>query len=343
MSGLSTGAGTPDKVPVRLAAFWGLGSFSATAMLNGVSVVLLFYLVTYVQLEPAVAGALLFGSKLLDLFTDPPMGLISDRTRSRLGRRRPWLLGSSLFCGASFALLFNVPDLPGAGVYLFLMPALALYALSYTAFDVPYMAMAAEMTTDTHERTRIMSWRVVFMTLGNMTGVAVAPNLARAFGGDRAAYGDMGVIFGGLIFVTMLLTFLGTRDARQTQQTSKPIPLKQQLVWLAANRPLIVLVSMKALIYVGISAFTGVDFSCHRPGDGHGGFYPGVGSPCSSNREENRLRRFAGRIYGGVADLALGPAGGKQCGFRLAGNRLGRFFRGKLLIWKLHVAGCHGP
>ena len=243
---------------MRIAAFWGLGSFSATAMLNGVSVVLLFFLVTYVQLEPALAGALLFGSKLLDLFTDPPMGLISDRTQSRLGRRRPWLLGSSVFCGLSFALLFNVPDVPGGGVLLFLVPALALYALSYTAFDVPYMAMAAEMTDDTHQRTRIMSWRVVFMTLGNMTGTAVAPNLAKAFGGDRAAYGDMGLVLGAAIFVTMLLTFLGTRGARQTEQQPEPLQLKRQLHWLAANRPLIVLVSMKALIYIGISAFTAV-------------------------------------------------------------------------------------
>jgi Na+/melibiose symporter-like transporter len=59
------------KVPARIAASWGVGTFATTTMLNGVSVVLLYFLVTLVKVEPVIAGALLFGSKLLDVFTDP--------------------------------------------------------------------------------------------------------------------------------------------------------------------------------------------------------------------------------------------------------------------------------
>ena len=143
----------------RLAAGWGLGSFATTTMLNGVAVVLLYFLVNFAKIEPVVAGALLFGSKMLDVFTDPPMGIISDRTRSRLGRRRPYLLGASFFCGLSFALLFNVPDTSLGSTYLYLGIGLVLYALAYTAFQVPYMAMPAELTHDYHQRTKVMSWR----------------------------------------------------------------------------------------------------------------------------------------------------------------------------------------
>jgi GPH family glycoside/pentoside/hexuronide:cation symporter len=228
-------------------------------MLNGVSVVLLFYLVSFVKIEPVVAGALLFGSKLLDVVTDPPMGLVSDRTRTRWGKRRPYLLGSSLFCGLSFALLFNVPGtLSGPGLYLFIGFALVLYALSYTAFQVPYMAMPAEMTDDYHERTRVMGWRVLFMTLGNFAGSALVPFLVQALGTGRAAYGQMGWIIGGVIFGSMLLTFLGTSGARQTKQETARISLSQHLRWLLANRPLVVLIGMKILIYVGISSFVAV-------------------------------------------------------------------------------------
>jgi GPH family glycoside/pentoside/hexuronide:cation symporter len=248
-----------QAVPVRIAAAWGVGSFATTTMLNGVSLVLLYFLVRFVDMEPVVAGALLFGSKLVDAVTDPPLGLVSDRTRSRWGRRRPFLLGSAVFCGFSFALLFNVPmSLSGLQVHLFIAFGLLLYTLSYTAFQVPYMAMPAEMTDSWHERTRIMQWRVVFMTAGNMMGSSGAPLLVAMLGGERAAYGQMGVILGLVIAAAMLLTFLGTAGARQTPRPAVPSPLGLQLRWTLQNRPLLVLMTSKIVVYSGISAFTAV-------------------------------------------------------------------------------------
>jgi Na+/melibiose symporter-like transporter len=102
------------RVPTRIAAFWGLGAFATTTMLNGVSIVLLFFLVNFVKIEPVIAGGLLFASKLFDACIDPPIGVLSDRTVSRFGRRRPWLLGASFFCGLSFAMLFNIGALLSA-------------------------------------------------------------------------------------------------------------------------------------------------------------------------------------------------------------------------------------
>jgi GPH family glycoside/pentoside/hexuronide:cation symporter len=247
------------KVPVRIAAAWGLGTFATTTMLNGVSVVLLYFLVTFVKVEPVIAGAMLFGSKLLDVFTDPPMGILSDRTRSRWGRRRPYLLGASLFCGLSFAMLFSVPESAGnSGVYLYVSLALVLYALSYTVFQVPYMAMPAEMTSDYHERTRVMSWRVVFMTLGNMAGSAGAPGLVKLLGEDRAAYADMGLIIGALIFAAMLICAVGTRGAKFTTADEITVPFADQIGWLWRNKPLLVLMGIKIAIYTGISSFVAV-------------------------------------------------------------------------------------
>ena len=237
------------------AAGWGVGTMATTTMLNGASVVLLFFLVTFLKIEPLLAGALLFGSKMLDVMTDPPMGIISDRTHSRFGRRRPWLLGASFFCGLSFALLFNIPETTDTLTIAFICVALALYALSYTAFQIPYMAMPAEMTDDYHERTRVMSWRVVFMTFGNVAGMGAVPALVEQLGADRDAYGQMGVLIGIFIFVVMLACFLLTRNARQTKPTSGArIPLGTQLSWLASNKPLVILLGTKIAIYVGLAS-----------------------------------------------------------------------------------------
>ena len=98
MNDVAGAAGRPKGfVANRLAAGWVLGSFATSTMLNGVAVVMLYFLVNFVKVEPVIAGALLFGAKMLDVFTDPPMGIISDRTRSKLGRRRPYMLGASFF------------------------------------------------------------------------------------------------------------------------------------------------------------------------------------------------------------------------------------------------------
>lgn len=244
-----------ERVPTVVAAGWGLGTMATTTMLNGAAVVLLYFLVTFLKIEPVLAGALLFGSKMLDVVTDPPMGIISDRTRSRHGRRRPWMLGASFFCGLGFAMLFNVPDAGTTASLLFVSAALVLYALSYTAFQVPYMAMPAEMTDDYHQRTKVMSWRVVFMTLGNMIGAGAVPALVEQLGSDRAAYEQMGLMIGGFIFVVMLSCFFLTRNARQTVPADdERIPLRRQLAWLAGNQPLLILIGTKIAIYIGLAA-----------------------------------------------------------------------------------------
>lgn len=237
------------------AASWGVGTFATTTMLNGVSVVLLYFLVNMVKIEPVIAGSLLFFSKIVDVITDPLMGVLSDRTRSRWGRRRPYLFGSSFFCGVSFALLYNVPESAGQSwALIFVTLCLVFYALAYTGFQIPYMAMPTEMTDDYHERTGIMSYRVVFMTLGNTMGASGVPYLVSVLGGDRAAYGQMGLIVGGIICGAMLVTFFGTAKARSTDRVPTTMPLKEQAWLIARNRPLVVLIGIKAVLYAGIAA-----------------------------------------------------------------------------------------
>lgn len=251
--------GADHRVPTRIAAAWGLGAFATTTMLNGVSIVLLFFLVNFVKVEPVVAGALLFASKLFDAFIDPPIGLLSDRTRGRFGRRRPWLLGASFFCGLAFAMLFNVPVFPGlTGVYLFVSFWLFVYTVAYAAFTVPYLAMPGEMTDDYHERSRLMSWRTVWMTGGNLMGSAGATGLVSWLGNDRAAYGEMGLWLGAVIALAMLLTFAGTAGARTVPADPQPVPVREHLRLLRRNVPLLVLMATKIVLYAGIAAFTAV-------------------------------------------------------------------------------------
>jgi len=255
----TTTAGHHDQVKHTLAAGWGLGTLATATMLNAPTAALLFFLVTLVKLDPFVVGALIFGGKLIDVLTDPPIGALSDRTRSRFGRRRPWLLGSSVACGIAFALLFNIPALSTTGTYLYLAFALALFAVCYTGFQVPYMAMPAEMTDDYHQRTRIMSWRVLFMSIGNVVGGGAFAAFAKYLGGEsagRADYGEAAIYFGLFITVIMLATFFLTAGSRSTDSTDQndDVSWRQHFDWLLINRPLMILIGTKIAIYLGVFA-----------------------------------------------------------------------------------------
>jgi GPH family glycoside/pentoside/hexuronide:cation symporter len=245
-----------DSVSGWLAAGWGFGSMATATMLNAPTAALLFFLVTIVKLDPLIVGALIFLGKIIDVVTDPPIGALSDKTQSRFGRRRPWLLGSSLICGVSFALLFNLPPLGESAMYVYMGFALVLYAIAYAGFQVPYMAMPTEMTDDYHQRTKIMSWRVVFMSLGNVVGGGAFAALAKNLGGDRAGYGEAAVYFGIFISLAMLATFFFTAGSRQTVPSAghDEISLRQHIAWLRLNQPLMVLMGTKIAIYLGVFA-----------------------------------------------------------------------------------------
>lgn len=256
-SDLNPAASAPDSfVSNRLAAGWGFGSMATATMLNAPTAALLFFLVTLVKLDPLAVGALIFAGKMLDVLTDPPVGALSDRTRSPLGRRRPWLLGSSFICGISFALLFNIPDVGTTGIYIYVGLALALFAVAYTLFQVPYMAMPTEMTDDYHQRTKIMSWRVVFMSVGNVAGGGAFAALAKNLGGDRAGYAEAAVYFGAFISLAMLATFFLTAGSRQTTPASghQSVSWRQHLAWLRRNQPMKILMGTKIAIYLGVFA-----------------------------------------------------------------------------------------
>jgi GPH family glycoside/pentoside/hexuronide:cation symporter len=237
----------------RLRIGWGIGSLGASTLLNGVTFLVLFYLTRVLGLPPALAGTLLFAAKLYDIVTDPLMGVLSDRTRSRYGRRRPWLLAGAVLSALSFASLFNAPDLSPAALVAWAAGALLLYATGYTLFIVPYLAMPAEMTGDYHERSRLMSARVVFAALGILASGAIAPALVTAFGGGREAYRAMSLILAGLIGITMFACFLATATTRSSTAPATVLSTREQWSLALGNRPFLFLIGSKLLHLFGVA------------------------------------------------------------------------------------------
>lgn len=146
-----------DRVPIPQKVIYGIGSFVnnlLAAAIGGMTIVLNLGL----GMNPALVGLLGALPRLVDAFTDPLMGYISDHTRSRWGRRRPYIFLGAILVGLSFALLWQLPEGEAENYYFwyFLVGSLIFY-LFYTMFATPWVALGYELTPDYHERTRVMA------------------------------------------------------------------------------------------------------------------------------------------------------------------------------------------
>lgn len=244
-------------IPLRIRFSWGLGSLGTIGYINAVSVLVMVYLTTVMKIEPAAAGTMVAAARLVDAFSDPLMGWMTDRTRSRWGRRRPWLLLGSFVCGLGMPLVFSTHVVgTGSGMTLVTMAALIVYSLGFTIFNVPYLTMPVEMTRDRLQRLDLMSFRSVFMMLGAVAGSTGAPLLVQKLGRDADAFMTLGLVAGVGVFVVMIVTFLGTSGvhAEAEEVPLARVSVLDQMRAVLDNRPFMTMVGIKLLQFVALSA-----------------------------------------------------------------------------------------
>ncbi|HEY9565718.1 MAG TPA: MFS transporter [Nocardioides sp.] len=192
------------------------GSVATGAFGTVPGLMLLPFLTDNLGIGALYAGMIVLLPKAWDVILNPLAGRISDRTVDPRGPRRPWLLRGGLSLAVAFALLFAGPSLgPGLDAAWVLFWFLAC-ATAYAFFQVPYVAMPAEITDSYDERTRLMSWRVAILAFTIMLAGASAPAIRDAVGG-RDGYRVMGLIMAVLISLGVIGTYFGTRSAPHTE------------------------------------------------------------------------------------------------------------------------------
>ena len=241
---------------------YGVGQVGGQIMRDTPALLLPFYMTTMLGMEAALASAVVLIAKTWVFFADPTVGVISDRSDTRWGRRRPFILAGGLIAGVSFFFLFYVPDFE-TQLALFVYMA-ALYTLmntGFSSFSVPYLTMASEMSNDPDERTTIISFRNVALNVGLLAGGALAPRLIAAGETPRAGYEFMAAVLAAIIVVSAIWLFLGTARAPRNIASPATPSLKEQLQIAQRNRPFVVLISANILQYLsaGIS-YTGMLF-----------------------------------------------------------------------------------
>lgn len=160
-------------------------------------------------IAPAVMGTLIAFSRLWDAISDPMVGYLSDRTRSRLGRRRSWMLWASVPVGFGIWMLWSPPlVLTNLELIFWMAAALFLYETASTAFFIPYGALGAELSRNYHERTRLFGYRHVISALGLLLGVAAYRFIDQAEN-TREAASQVGLL--GAFVVATLCLYTGAR------------------------------------------------------------------------------------------------------------------------------------
>ena len=225
-----------EALPGRVRVGYGMGSVATGAFGTVPGLMLLPYLTDTLGIAAALAGVIVFAPKAWDVFLNPVAGRISDRSTDPRGPRRPFLLKAGLALAACFALLFAGPAMDSSPLEALWVLVLFLgCATAYAFFQVPFVAMPAEMTDSYDERTRLMTWRVALLALTILITGASAPAVRNAVGG-RDGYRAMGVLVALVIVVGVVGVYRGTRDAPVGTVHAGSGSLREQLRVVAAAR-----------------------------------------------------------------------------------------------------------
>lgn len=229
-----------EKLPRLTKVLYGAGDFGFAFTDTAIGVLFAIFLTDVVGLQPGLAAIAILIGRGWDWINDPLIGHLTDRARTRWGRRRPFLLFGFIPFGLAFAMLWWVPPWQNPAALT------AYYALAYLFYDaaatfvyMPYFALTPELTLDYDERTTLTSYRMAFSIIGGLIAFIVPLMIIGTMRPENAERVTlMGAIFGALCALPLLLTFLGTRERPAFIHQSQP-KLLESLKAAARNRPFI--------------------------------------------------------------------------------------------------------
>ena len=197
---------------------YGSGDFAGNVVYAFLSSFVMLYLTNTVGLNPGIIGTLIMVSKLFDGISDMFFGTMIDKTKSRLGKARPWMLYAYIGCAVTLVANFAIPDSLGttAQYVWFFIAYTLLNAVFFTANNIAYASLVTFCTKNSRERVEMGSWRFIFAFSTSLLIQSVTVQFVRAAGGGAAAWRTVAVVYAiiGLIVntipicITKISTFL---------------------------------------------------------------------------------------------------------------------------------------
>ncbi len=215
---------------------YGLGDTASNIVFQTVMLYLAFFYTDVFGISPAFVGTMFLVVRIIDAITDPLMGALADRTQTKYGKFRPYLLWFALPFGAISVLAFTTPDFSETGKMWYAFLTYTALMMVYTAINIPYCALGGVLTADPKERVSVQSVRFVFAMLGGLMVTALTGPLVAYFGqGDQAKGYQLAILTMSVLGVVMFfLCFWGTKE-RMSPPVSQQSKIKADFKALWQN------------------------------------------------------------------------------------------------------------
>lgn len=245
------------SLPRRTKLLFSTGDLSTSIPLAILMFFQLYFLTDVAGLRPDLAGWAVGIPRIWDAVNDPLFGLISDRIRSRWGRRRVLLLFGAVPLGLSFIFLWLVPALNQSGLALYYAIAFIVFDTAFTVVHVGYNALTPEMTTDYDERSSLNGYRMSFSIAGTLGAIILATVLGWYIEDTKTLFTILGIGLGLVSMIPPLIVFRITRE-RPAEDLPDSLPWRQALAQTLGNRPFRLVMGLYLLSWTTASILAAV-------------------------------------------------------------------------------------
>lgn len=204
---------TVQKLKARTKWFYGIGDIGNATVNSAIQFFLMKFYTDAAMILPSLAGNALLIGKIWDAINDPLFGWITDRTKSKLGKRRVYMLFGAIPLGLSIALLWFVPQgMSQVMTFVWIAVSFLIFDTLWTMTNVPYYALTSELTDDYDERSNLTVYRMVLAVPFYLVGAALTPMIVGFFAVQRTGYGFIGIVYGALAAIALLASACGLRE-----------------------------------------------------------------------------------------------------------------------------------
>ena len=217
--------------------FYGIGDLGNAVVNSAIQFFLMKFYTDAALVPPALAGNALLIGKGWDAINDPLFGWFSDRTKSRFGKRRVFMIFGAIPLGIATALLWFVPASDRISAFFWILATFILFDTLWTLTNVPYYALTSELTDDYDERSSLTTYRMVMAVPAYLVGAALTPAIVGLFALQQTGYAFIGIAYGVLAAAALLISAAGIRERKLVAVSApEPSPFKSLSVALK-NKP----------------------------------------------------------------------------------------------------------
>ena len=245
---------SPQRLSLKEKVGYAMGDVASNFYWRVFDVFLFIFYTDVFGLAPAAVGTMMLVTRLIDAFSDPLMGAMADRTQTRFGKFRPYLLWGILPLAAAGILTFTVPDLDDGGKLIWAYCTYIFMMLAYTFINVPYGALLGVVTANSQQRTTLTSFRFIGAFSGGTLVAYMTPKLVAFLGqGDEALGWQLTMTaYGFVALLLFTITFLSTKE-RIAPPPGQQTPVLRDIKDLVGNKPWLVLFSLALIIMLTIT------------------------------------------------------------------------------------------